>query len=222
MTKTATPGTVPGKENEMSEKSKIFEEYYEDYCRQISGIDFDSAKEILEIEGDGDRLVIPFFDRKYTFSGNEILDPSGKRPHYMVCVILAKYLLLCPDLPHDGKEWVSFKDFKEASHFLNVNFFASDTERAIVKFFSGKKDMLLRACEELGGVNREGEFPYDLAMEFNALPRFSLLLLFNDADEEFSAKCTVLFQSRAEFYLDPESLAMTGSYLAKLLQGVEL
>ena len=151
LTKTATPGTVPGKENEMSKNSKIFEEYYEDYCRQISKIDFESAKEILEIEGDGDQLVIPFFDRKYTFSGNEILDGSGKRPHYMVCVILAKYLLLCPGSPREGKEWVSFKDFKRTSHFTNVNYFASDTERAIVKFFSGKKEMLVKACEELGG-----------------------------------------------------------------------
>jgi hypothetical protein len=42
----------------------------------------------------------------------------------------------------------------------------------------------------------------------SALPRISLLLLFNDGDEEFPAKCTVLFQRHAEYYLDPECLAI--------------
>jgi len=59
---------------------------------------------------------------------------------------------------------------------------------------------------------------YDLSYEFNALPRIALLLLFNDGDEEFPAKCTVLFQRHAEYYLDPESLAMTGACLAKYLK----
>ena len=45
----------------------------------------------------------------------------------------------------------------------------------------------------------------------------SLLLLFNDRDDEFPAGCKVLFNQHAEAYLDPESLAMTGSFLAKRL-----
>ena len=45
----------------------------------------------------------------------------------------------------------------------------------------------------------------------------SLLLLFNDRDDEFPAGCTMLFNRNAESYLDPESLAMTGSFLAKRL-----
>ena len=54
-------------------------------------------------------------------------------------------------------------------------------------------------------------------MEIDALPRLSLLLLFNDADEEFAANGTVLFQKHAEHYLDPESLAMTSAFLVRLL-----
>ena len=37
-----------------------------------------------------------------------------------------------------------------------------------------------------------------------------IIILYNDADEEFSAKCSVLFESRAEKYLDAECLAMIG------------
>jgi hypothetical protein len=44
------------------------------------------------------------------------------------------------------------------------------------------------------------------------------LLLFNNSDDEFPVKCTVLFQRHAEFYLDPESLAMSGAFLALSLK----
>jgi hypothetical protein len=62
------------------------------------------------------------------------------------------------------------------------------------------------------------EMPYDLSMQFKALPRISLLMLFNDDDGEFPAQCTVLFQKHAELYLDPESLAMSGAFLARSLK----
>jgi hypothetical protein len=135
----------------------------------------------------------------------------------MVCVILSKYLLLCPDSLHDDTEWVSFKDFKKTSHFLNVNYFASDTEKPIVRHFSERPDELSLACEKFGGLPYDLEVSYDLMIRFDALPRISLLLLFNDKDEEFPAQCSVLFQKQAEYYLDPESLAMTSAFLAKSL-----
>ena len=72
----------------------------------------------------------------------------------------------------------------------------------------------------MGGFAHQMEISYDLAVKFDALPRISLLLLFNDGDEEFPAKCTVLFQKHAEYYLDPESLAMTGACLAKALKQI--
>ena len=83
--------------------------------------------------------------------------------------------------------------------------------------FLGKLAELAEACRQTGGVSHEADMPYDLAMRFEALPRVSLLLLFNDRDDEFPAGCKMLFNRHAEAYLDPESLAMTGSMLAKRL-----
>jgi len=51
---------------------------------------------------------------------------------------------------------------------------------------------------------------YDFAMQFDPLPRIPVLLLFNDVYEEFSAQCSVLFERRAEKYLDSECIAMLG------------
>jgi hypothetical protein len=59
-------------------------------------------------------------------------------------------------------------------------------------------------------------------MQFDALPKVPVVMLFNDADDEFSATCSVLFERRAENYLDPECLAMVGrclfTYLKKAVQ----
>ncbi len=202
----------------MFQDSEIFEKHYNDYCDQIAKINFKVIKDRLGIRHYGDRMLLSFFNREYVVSGNGIEDLSGNRPEYMPCVIIAKYILLCPDQSYHDTEWVSFKDFKRTSHFTNTNFFKSDTELAIAKHFSGRLDELSKAGKELGGIHHEMKITYDLSMQFNALPRISLLLLFNDGDEEFPAQSTILFQKHAEFYLDPESLAMSGAFLAKSLK----
>ena len=43
-------------------------------------------------------------------------------------------------------------------------------------------------------------------------------MLCNDADEEFPARCRVLFERRAENYLDMECLAMVGMLLFEYLK----
>lgn len=198
------------------ESSDIFENNYQQYCSRLAGVDFESVKDILGVDHyDNDRMVIPFFNEKYFVSKNGIADASGNRADYMVSVILAKYILLCPDKYHCNPDWASFKDFKKNSQFANVNYFSSDTEKFIEKQFGRKTDALKNACKAFGGFSEEMDISYDLSFQFAALPRISMLLLFNDSDDEFPAKCNVLFQKHAELYLDPESLAMMGAVLAK-------
>ena len=201
----------------MTQRSEIFEINYKKYLAQISETDFTSIKEILGTEVNDGQMIIPLFNRNYLVSKDGIVNESGKRPDYMICVILSKYILLCPDIPHYDSEWTAFRDFKKTSHFTNINFFASDTEKPIAQNFSGKPDALTEACVKSGGFINNKIFSYDLVMQFNALPKMSILLLFNDKDEEFSAECSVLFQKQAEYYLDPESLAMTSAFLSKKL-----
>lgn len=201
----------------MSDTADIFEQHYREYCERLTKVDFGHATEILGLVREGDRVGIPFLNDTYWVSSRGITDAAGDQPAYGICVILAKYLLLCPSRIHIESQWVAFKEFRKVSHFTNVNFFASDTERALVKRFTGRLDELHRACRALGGFQAGMEMPYDLCMTFTALPRVALLLLFNDADEEFPAKGTVLFQQQAEHYLDPESLAMTSAALVKRL-----
>lgn len=206
------------RERSMDEASNVFEKNYQDYCTQIEKVDFESIKHTLGIKNHKDGYLIPFFNKKIQILDNEILDLSGNRPDYMVSVIIAKYILLSPEKLKIIDGWASFKDFKKAANFISTSSFASDTERSIAKHFSGRLNKLKNACEKLGGLHHELGISYDLSMTFNALPRISILLLFNDSDEEFPAKCTILFQKHAEYYLDPESLVMTIGFLFKILK----
>ena len=187
-------------------ENPVFEENYKYYLEEIAKVDLTAIEDTLQGRLEGGRMVIPFFGRDYRISPSGIADAAGRRPGYVVCVVLARYLLNCPTAAPAGDGWVSFQDFKTTSHFTNGNFFASDTERAIVKGFAGRLAELEEACRQAGGVPHDADMPYDLSVRFEALPRVSLLLLFNDRDEEFPAGCKVLFNRQAEFYLDPESL----------------
>ena len=74
----------------MDRESDIFEKNYRDYCEQIAELDFDSLQERLGIKRTNDGLMIPMLGNDYRISGSGILDASGDRPSYLICVILSK------------------------------------------------------------------------------------------------------------------------------------
>ena len=99
-----------------------------------------------------------------------------------------------------------------------THFFASNVENLIAVTFSGLVNELEKACTTLGGSHPGIELSYDLIMRFDPLPKIPLLMLFNDADDDFPANCSVLFERRAEKYLDAESLAILGGLFADRLK----
>ncbi len=160
-------------------------------------------------------MILSFFGQPYRISGRGIKNPSGKQPAIGICVVLCKYLLLCPEIPSLDKEWVSYRDFKDAAPLAGS--FVNNTERPIAQNFSGRLDELNAACERLGGRNPGLDLSYQLIMKLYPLPKVPVLLLFDDADEEFPAQCKVLFERRAKNYLDPECLAILGTLLSDFL-----
>jgi hypothetical protein len=92
------------------------------------------------------------------------------------------------------------------------------TERPIVQNYSNRLKDLAAACEKLGGRDPGLDLNYQLIMKLYPLPKVPVLLLFDDVDEEFPAQCKVLFERRAEHYLDPECLAIIGTLLNGFLK----
>ena len=198
------------------EKSSVFEETYKNYLAQIAELDFNKIADQLGAEVVEDDLIIPFFGEPHRISAKGIADPSGNRPSFSVCVVLFKYLLLCPDHDPVENDWVSFKDFRDSAPFSGA--FVNYTEASLAKYFSGRRKDLGAACRAIHGHPPAATFSYDLCMQFEALPKIPVLLLFNDADDEFAAQCMVLFERRAEKYLDMECLAMVGMLLFENLK----
>jgi hypothetical protein len=198
------------------DKSTVFEETYTNYLARIAELNFARIAGRLGAELSGEELIIPFFGNSYRVSKQGLSDPSGKRPGFSVCVVLFKYLLLCPDHDPIEDDWVTFKDFKDAAPFAGA--FVNYTEAPLADHFAGNLARLESAARAFGGHPPIADFPYDLSLQFTALPKVPLLMLFNDADEEFAARCAVLFERRAEKYLDMECLAMVGTHLFESLK----
>jgi len=199
----------------MAVESKAFEKIYRDYLAQLAAVDLRATADMLGGGADGDSVSLTFFGRPYKISAAGISDPSGNRPSHSVSVLLSKYLLMCPKHPPLDASWVSYKDFKDAGPF--VGGFRNNAEAPLERAFGSNPAQLKKRCEALGGAPAAEDFPYEVAMRLPALPKIPLLLLFNGTDEEFPARCAMLFERRAEKYLDMECLAIAGWALSAYL-----
>lgn len=200
----------------MTKNDSVFEQTYQHYLTQISHRNLNDLKEILGLTIHNNNAVVSVFGEPYTISGNGIIGPIGKRPSFDICIILSKYILMCPDTSPLKKGWVSYRDFKDSGPLLK--FYANDVEKPIAETFSGNIDTLREASNALGGYLPNIELAYDICFQFDVLPKIPLLLVFNDADEDFTSSCSVLFQNDAEKYLDAECLSVMGVLLFKRLK----
>jgi len=192
----------------MQTEETVFERTYKNYLEQLKGITFESTAPKLGAKIDGDVIKIQLFKSDYKVSVEKITGPSGEKPTYDICVLLSKYLLLCPDESPKNYDWVSFRNLKDSGPLINYS--TNEVERAIASYFSEKINDLKKASNLLGGYPPALVVDYDFSIQFDALPMIPVMMLYNDMDEEFSAKCSVLFESRAEKYLDAECIAMLG------------
>ena len=203
------------------EKTHVYEQTYQDYLSRIAELDLKFTADKLDLQMSGEALIIPFFDKTFKVTKKGIADPSGRQPHLSVSVILCKYLLMCPMIVPLGGNWLSFKDFKDAAPLIQA--FFNTVTLPIAESFSTRPADLERAAKKIGGYPPTDDYPYDLVMQFDALSKVPLLMLFNDKDEEFPAQCSVLFEKRIETLLDMECVAMVGmlfsEYLRKELYG---
>jgi len=200
----------------MAEKSQVFDRTYEDYLSQIAGLDFNFIADTLGVKVDGGDVIVPFFGKSYRVSAQGITDSSGQKPHLAICVILCKYLLMCPMIQPLGGNWMAYKDFKDAAPLIQA--FSNTVTRPLAETFAGRVAELEASGKKMGGYTPGEEFPYDLCLQFDALPKVPLLLLFNDQDDEFPAQCGVLFEKRTEKFLDMECLAMVGMLFFEYLK----
>lgn len=193
----------------------IYEKHYKAYLSQIGDRLVESTAVKLGAQVEGKALIVALLDERYTVSREGIAGPDGRTPSYDVCVMLCKYVLLCPQSTPQRRDWVGYREFKDSGPL--ISYFANTVEGAAASRFTGKLSRLTAAARRLGANPPGLDIRCDLACQFDVLPKVPLMLLFNDADEEFSGTCSLLFERRAEDYLDAECLAMLGHHLVRQL-----
>jgi hypothetical protein len=200
----------------MTEKSKVFNQTRKFYMEKIAATDLNMTAEKLGMTMTPQGVQVKYFNNFYYIKENDIVDENGNPVDFDALVALSKYILRCPDVPSLNRQWTAYRDFKDSGPLLK--FFADAVEGTIASAFTGRLDDLAAAADRMGGEPAEEELSYDLKRRFQALPNIAMLLLFNDADSEFPAECRVLFERRAEAYLDMESVAILGKLLAEYLK----
>ncbi|GAB6162370.1 hypothetical protein JCM12298_15290 [Desulfothermus naphthae] len=200
----------------MEKKAPVFKKNYENYLKEISKLDLLKIAKILGLKKDHTSIYVPFFNKIIKVNKSGMYDEKGKQPLYSECIVVAKYLLMAQEHVPESKGWVTYKDFKDAAPFAGA--FSNNVERMIEKRFLNRIDELKKAGQILGGhVITDMDLSYELIMKFLVVPRFEILLVFNDQDEEFPAEARILFQDNADKILDMECIAISGWLLSDYL-----
>ncbi|WP_319407285.1 DUF3786 domain-containing protein [uncultured Desulfosarcina sp.] len=201
----------------MSQQStgSVYNETYYYYLEQLKTMRFDGKEDVLGITLEGDTVVVPYFGQPIRLTADGLKDTAGRRPDFSDCVVVCRYLIMCPLFEPTQKQWVAYRDFPDAGP-LTV-FWADTVQGPLAKTFSGRVSTLENACDGVGGSVPDMDIACDLCRCFIPLPKMPLLLVFNDADEEFPALASLLFEKRASTYLDAESQAILGHALSNRL-----
>jgi hypothetical protein len=193
----------------------VYDETYRFYLQQLKTMSFNGKENVLGIELDGADVVVSYFGAPVRLTAEGLKDASGRRPDFADCVVICRYLIMCPLFEPKQKDWTAYRDFPDAGP---LTVFWSDTvERPLAKSFAGRVDGLKKACDDLGGEDAGLDIACDLCRRFVPLPKVPLLLVFTDADDDFPASASLLFEKRSPTYLDAESQAVLGHALSKRL-----
>jgi hypothetical protein len=193
----------------------VYDRTYHHYLKQLKERPFDGKEEVLGITVEGDAVTVPYFGQPIRLTTDGLADEKGQRPDFSDCVVVCRYLIMAPPFEPRQKEWVAYRDFPDAGP-LTV-FWRDTVEGQLAQTFSGQLNKLKAACDVLGRTLPETEIACDQCCCFTPLPKVPLLLVFNDSDEDFPATATLLFEKRADSYLDAESQAILGHALTRRL-----
>jgi len=106
----------------MTEPNPVFEENYKDYLRQLDGIHMSRWASVLNIAVDEKRITaqIPFFQAMHRVSPAGVAYNRCRRPDYGTCLMLLKYLLICPLQTSWEEDWITYRDFADSGQAQNA------------------------------------------------------------------------------------------------------
>ncbi|MGQ9703703.1 MAG: DUF3786 domain-containing protein, partial [Actinomycetota bacterium] len=162
-------------------------------------------------------FVVPFFGERYTVSypEGEVNRENGTAAGAREALIILHYLVQA-DGTQVRDQWVAYRDLPGARYHEPA--FVAEVEGPLSRGLAGRLEALRKWAETTA---REVELPGDVAAAWDVLPRVPLLLVFNEADEEFPASARVFFDASAPNYLPTEDLSVLAELAAlRILESV--
>lgn len=123
--------------------------------------------------------------------------------------LLLYYLHTADGAPLSGK-WVAFRDIPGGSFYHTA--FQGYAGNRLAKTLGDQVAAFKYAATALGG---EGQPFGDAAFQFCPLPRFPVMAVLWQADEEFEARGSILFDAASGHYLPIDACAIVGSSLVQ-------
>ena len=191
-----------------------YEIVYNGLVNRLADMDFKNVAMGIGGRLEGDGLNVRLLNISYIITRDGVIGKGGEMPDVAIRILLCHYVLQAGQGEMTG-EWVSYRDFRDAAFFISN--FQANVEERLSRHFSGNIGGLKNAADRLGG-RPFPEYPgADISYHFQFLPRFPVLLVFYDQDDEFPASAKILFDRSAPLWLDMECLSATGGILADQL-----
>ena len=128
--------------------------------------------------------------------------------------MLLYYFNTADGTPLTGR-WISFADLPDGRFYNQA--FQGYTGAELQRHFKNDPEALRQASLRASGSLIKGS-PGDYAFYFQALPRFPLLLVIWEGDEDFPPSFQLLFDAAAAHYLPTDACAILGSSLTSRLK----
>jgi len=166
---------------------------------------------------DGERFVIPFFDRSFSVHFPDVkveeVDSDTPLPRWLE-ILLIHYLVNADGTPISGM-WITYRHLRDARLFEQR--FTNMALSPLVEAFGKDVDGFRHAALALRGtpMSRTG----DAAFRFMALPKIPMGCILYVGDEEVSPSVSILFDAVASHCLPTEDLSYLGLYLTLALRG---
>jgi len=160
-------------------------------------------------------FTVPFLGEDHTVSYPEgvVKRADGSPAGGMEAILILHYLVHADGLANSG-EWVAYRDLPGARYHEPA--FKAEVEGPLSRGLAGRLESLRTWAREEA---RALDLPGDVAAAWEILPRVPLLIIFNEADEEFPASARVLFDITAPNYLPTEDLsALAELAVSRLLE----
>ncbi len=165
-----------------------------------------------------EEIVLPFLDRRYrltlpnlTFSDRDV--PQREVPLQEQVLLL--HYLQAAEHPLPGGQWIAYREIPGAAFYFDA--FVKRAINPLKGTFGQDPSALPRVAALLDG---QPGATGDVACIFHPLPRVPVQLVLWQADEEFPAEASILFDRTAGRMLSPEDAAWLAGMLVYRLMAL--